>query len=228
MAATVTGSTRLFALLWISCIALIAAVQMAVSAPVISQEMALLILLGFFGCTRPIRLGSKLEICVAQPACFAALLISGTSTALLVAIACVLGASFLRRRRPAAPIKIAFNLATGLATVLVAGGALILAGGPVGTEVDSNMMPPLLAATVVAFIISTVPVAMVAALETGQKVAALWADKFLPAAPAYLAGSGLALLLVLGLGWLGSLSFVFFVPLVLSTFNSSLRTLRAR
>jgi hypothetical protein len=221
------GSTRLFATTWIATMTLLMAIQLLARTPVWSLEIALLGVLGFFACARPIRLGSKLEVSAAQPAAFAALLLAGTSAAILVVLCCVLGAMLLRRRSPGA-LKVAFNLATGVATVLVAGpligGGLVTTGG----GVDQSIFPLLLAATAIAFPISTIPVATAVALETRQRLLRLWVEKYAPTAMAFLAGSGLALLLAMALDQLGPQSAYFFVPLALLLYKSSLNTVTAQ
>jgi hypothetical protein len=214
------------AMAWIGITTLALAGHWVVAPPQWSLEMAFLAVFGFFGCARPLRLGSKMELSMAQPVAFAALLLVDTSTAAMVVIACTLGALVLRRRRLPG-IKAAFNLAVGVSTVLAAGAVLSLLRSSAGA-LTPETLPPLLAATGVAFPLATLPVAVVAARGTGSHAGALWVKHFLPMAPSFLAGSGLAVILVLGLTSLGPYSFAFFVPLALSLLQASARSMKVR
>ena len=216
---------RRFALAWVAVVGLGVVAQVGLEVPRPGLVAAVLAAAGLVGCGRPLRLGCQLELSAAQPVAFAALLLTGTSEALAVAAACVLGAALFREGRLAA-LKIAFNLAVSLGTILGAGLVLSAASEPgTGFGLAPPNLAPLLLATLLAFPLSTVPVVAAVSLNGGGGLAAMWAARFLPVLPGYLAGSGLALVLAWSATAFGPLALLFLAPLSLLLFARALPAL---
>ena len=139
-----------------------------------------LVLLGFALLLGPrtVNLGLRVEMSVALPFIFTALLSRGMGTALDVGIVGMLS-TCLARRQPFEPHRTAFNVCSILLTTLAAGKVYLLLNPDPSNPVPSNFLVPLLAAVLVYYFMNTSMVAVAVGLSRRVSIVGLWHESFL-------------------------------------------------
>ena len=175
-----------------------------------------LVLLGFALLLGPrtVNLGLRVEMSVALPFIFTALLSRGMGTALDVGIVGMLS-TCLARRQPFEPHRTAFNVCSILLTTLAAGKVYLLLNPDPSNPVPSNFLVPLLAAVLVYYFMNTSMVAVAVGLSRRVSIVRLWHESFLWTIISYFAGGSLAVGMVFLLGQFGIYSIVLALPPVL-------------
>jgi len=140
---------------------------------------------------------------------FASLLLLGPHETMLVATGSAITQCHLHARQPL--YRTAFSVAALVITVQAAGLAFHASGGRVGSMPTAELLPPLLVAAPVYFLVNSLLVASAIALSTRAAIAKTWHDSFLWSAPSYVVGAATAtlasLLIVHGGYWLAPFMF---------------------
>ena len=123
---------------------------------------------------------------------FASLLLLGPPLTMLVTAAGAWSQSTFHTRSTNPLYRKLFNIASLGITIQAAGLAYRLAGGSFGHVSWPDAATPLLAATLVYFVVNTGTVAIAVALSTGQSTVRVWLHDFTWGAPSYFMAAGAA------------------------------------
>jgi len=141
--------------------------------------------------SRTVALGQKAEMALSLPLILCALLRAGTGGAIDVAVVGMLSTCLLRRK-PLAPHRTLFNIAS-VALATLASGAIYEALHTDGARfVPSAYLLPLAAAVFAYFATNTILVAMAIALSNRRPFVQVWAGSFRWTLISYLAGGSIA------------------------------------
>jgi len=112
----------------------------------------------------------------------------------LVALVSVLGASFLKRQRMSL-YQVVFNLSSIALSVLASWMVYHEALGSNSTTKIDAMVVPVLLASLVFYMVNSVSVAAVIALQHAKLIRTIWYENFLWSGPSYFAGGALGVLM---------------------------------
>jgi diguanylate cyclase (GGDEF)-like protein/putative nucleotidyltransferase with HDIG domain len=175
---------------------------------------AILIAIAVAGAAGPFRIHVPAfgNVSIAFTFIFAILILLGTPVAALSAAVAAVSASVIRRRGRPPLYRTAFNAANLVLATVAAGLVFRLLGGEAGSFQPATEWLPALLSTIVFFLVNTWFVAMVVSLTDGVAVFRNWSANFLWTCPVYVAGSGLAALLVLGVQRVGLWALLLSLP----------------
>ncbi|HKY33880.1 MAG TPA: ATP-binding protein [Candidatus Polarisedimenticolia bacterium] len=161
--------------------------------------------------SRTVRLWSTVEMSVALPFIYAALLQHGTAAATLVSLLAALGACLVRSRRLDGA-RILFNTSVIAGTTVAASWAYLAMGGAIGEASIAGSFWPLAGSTLVYYALNTGLIAGIIHLTQGLPLPRVWKENFVWSAPSYFTGSSLGLALVLLLSRFGPAAFAMALP----------------
>jgi diguanylate cyclase (GGDEF)-like protein/putative nucleotidyltransferase with HDIG domain len=127
---------------------------------------------------------------------FASLLLLGPHQTMLVATGSAIGQCHLNTKQDNPIYRTLFSIASLIITVQAAGLAFRLLGGHTPMPI-LDLVPPLVAAATVYFLLNTSLVAAAIALTARESIAKTWHNNFLWSAPSYFVGAGTAALAAL-------------------------------
>jgi diguanylate cyclase (GGDEF)-like protein/putative nucleotidyltransferase with HDIG domain len=123
---------------------------------------------------------------------FASLLLLGPHETMLVAAGSAISQCHLNTKQDNPTYRTLFSMASLIITVQGAGLAFRWLGGTAPPMPLGVLMPPLVAAATVYFLLNTALVASAIALSTRESIARTWHNNFLWSAPSYFVGAGTA------------------------------------
>jgi len=127
---------------------------------------------------------------------FASLLLLGPHQTMLVATGSAIGQCHLNTKQDNPIYRTLFSIASLIITVQAAGLAFRLLGGRTPMPII-DLVPPLVAAATVYFLLNTSLVAAAIALTARESITKTWHNNFLWSAPSYFVGAGTAALAAL-------------------------------
>ncbi len=189
----------------------IAASALALAGLRLSTELCILIALAAILGSRTVRLYSRVELSVALPFIYAALMREGLGEAVLVSAAAALGACLLRWDR-LDWVRIGFNTAVITSTTAVAGACYLSSGGETGSVSFAGSVPPLTLSAFVYYLLNGALVSQVIHLTQKVPLKRVWSENFLWSAPSYFTGATVGLFMALFLARFGPLAVLLALP----------------
>src|SRR5262245_64900762 len=180
----------------------IALLVVSVPQSTFAQPLLFIALLGMSSATAALKVhlplttgGSTMSVSYAVD--FASLLLLGPHQTMLVATGSAIGQCHLNTKQDNPIYRTLFSIASLIITVQAAGFAFRVLGGHLPPMPIVDLMPPLVAAATVYFLLNTSLVAAAIALSTRESITKTWHNNFLWSAPSYFVGAGTAALAAL-------------------------------